>query len=96
MDEPDDVVVLPIDGVLDLHTFAPGDVPMVVRDYLEACREKGIREVRIIHGKGRGVLRRTVHAVLEKDPRVADYGLDSGPGGWGVTLARLKGEPPSR
>ncbi|MGD8389206.1 MAG: Smr/MutS family protein [Desulfobacteraceae bacterium] len=96
MDEPGDAVVLPIDGVLDLHTFAPRDVPMVVKDYLEACGEKGIREVRIIHGKGKGVLRRTVHAVLSTHPQVEDFGLDNGPGGWGVTLARLKNVPSKR
>ena len=84
-----DVVELPIDGILDLHTFAPEEVASVVRDYLEACGEKGILDVRIIHGKGRGVLRRTVHAVLEKHPRVAEYRLDSGQSGWGATLVRL-------
>lgn len=88
MDEQD-VVELPIDGVLDLHTFAPGEAASVVRDYLEACDEKGVRDVRIIHGKGRGVLRRTVHAVLEDHPRVADYRLDSGASGWGATVVRL-------
>jgi DNA-nicking Smr family endonuclease len=87
-----DVVELPIDGILDLHTFAPGEVASLVRDYLEACGEKGILDVRIIHGKGRGVLRRTVHAVLEKDPRVADYRLDGGQSGWGATLVRLHPE----
>ncbi|MCF8063272.1 MAG: Smr/MutS family protein [Deltaproteobacteria bacterium] len=85
-----DVVELPIDGSLDLHTFAPKEAASVVRDYLEACDEKGIREVRIIHGKGRGVLRRTVHAVLEDHPLVAEYRLDSGAGGWGATLVRLR------
>jgi len=91
MDEQD-VVELPIDGSLDLHTFAPREVASVVRDYLEACEEKGIRDVRIIHGKGRGVLRRTVHAVLEEHPRVADFRLDSGASGWGATLVRLRPE----
>ena len=85
-----DPVEIPIDGVLDLHTFAPRDVPSVVDEYLWACMQKGILDVRIIHGKGKGVLRRTVHARLEKHPDVAQYQLDDGPSGWGATMVRLK------
>ena len=82
----------PIDGVLDLHMFAPKDAASVVREYLRACREKGIYEVRIIHGKGTGVLRRTVHRILEEHPWVLDFKLDSGPSGWGATSVRLRPE----
>jgi DNA-nicking Smr family endonuclease len=85
-------VEIPIDGVLDLHTFAPGDVSSLVEEYIRVCHEKGIYEVRIIHGKGKGVLRRIVHARLERDPCVLEFGLDAGPSGWGATLVRLKGE----
>jgi DNA-nicking Smr family endonuclease len=85
-----DSVEIPIDGVLDLHTFAPRDVASVVDEYLWACMQKGIHDVRIIHGKGKGVLRRTVHARLLKHPDVVQYQLDDGPSGWGVTLVRLK------
>ena len=83
-------VEVPIDGTLDLHTFAPGDVSSLVEEYLWACLEKGIYEVRIIHGKGKGVLRRIVHARLEKHPDVIDFGLDPGSSGWGATIVRLK------
>ncbi len=85
-------VEVPIDGTLDLHTFAPGDVSSLVEEYLWACLKKGIYEVRIIHGKGKGVLRRTVHARLEKTPNVIDFGLDSGPSGWGVTVVHLRAD----
>jgi DNA-nicking Smr family endonuclease len=85
-----DSVEIPIDGVLDLHTFAPRDVASVVDEYLWACMQKGILDVRIIHGKGKGVLRRTVHARLLKHPEVVQYQLDDGPSGWGSTLVRLK------
>ena len=88
-----DEIEYPVDGVLDLHMFAPGDAASVVDEYLKACREKGIDEVRIIHGKGKGILRETVHALLEKHPLVLDFRLDSGPSSWGATIARLKKDP---
>ena len=81
---------IPIDGNLDLHTFSPRDAGSVVEEYLYVCHEKGILDVRIIHGKGRGVLRRTVHALLERHPLVLGFRLDSGPSGWGATIVRLK------
>jgi dsDNA-specific endonuclease/ATPase MutS2 len=87
----DEPVQLPIDGVLDLHTFRPRDVGDLVPDYLEACREKGISQVRIIHGKGTGALRESVHAILKRHPRVLSFTLDHPQyGGWGATLVRLK------
>jgi len=83
-------LLLPIDGVIDLHTFRPQDAASVVDDYLLACHEQGILEVRIIHGKGKGVLRNTVHTLLEKHPLVLDFSLDSGPSGWGATVVHLR------
>ncbi len=87
---PDEPVVLPIDGTLDLHTFEPKDAASVVHEYIRACMETGIYELRIIHGKGKGVLRRTVHSHLERDAAVLDFRSDDGPSGWGATLVRLK------
>lgn len=86
----DDVVHLPIDGVLDLHTFNPKEVASLVDEYLSACVNKDIYEVRIIHGKGKGVLRRTVHGLLENHPLVLNFKLDTGPSSWGSTIVHLK------
>jgi DNA-nicking Smr family endonuclease len=85
-----DVPELPIDGVLDLHTFLPRDVKSLVPEYLELCRERGILEVRIIHGKGVGALRETVHAILRNMNEVAEFHLaGETAGGWGATIVRL-------
>ena len=87
MDEP---LELPIDGVLDLHTFKPAEIKDLIPDYLAACRERGICHVRIIHGKGIGNLRRTVHAILARSPEVASFTLDHPEyGGWGATIVHL-------
>jgi DNA-nicking Smr family endonuclease len=86
----DDPVELPIDGTLDLHAFRPEEVGDLVPEWLEACRARGILEVRIVHGKGTGALRRTVAALLARDPRVAAFrAADEGAGGWGATLVTL-------
>lgn len=84
-------VEIPINGVLDLHTFSPRDVKNLVPEYLQLCRDKGILHVRIIHGKGTGTLRRTVHAILEKLPWVHSFALaDLDAGSWGATLVDLE------
>ena len=88
MDE--ETLELPINGILHLHTFDPKDAASVVEEYLEACLERKIYQVRIIHGKGKGVLRRIVESVLRKHPRVEAFGLDSGPSSWGATLVTLR------
>ena len=86
-----DPVEIPIDGVLDLHTFQPREVKDLVANYLELCREKGMGEIRIIHGKGSGQLRRTVHSILSKNRMVQSFCLagEDG-GGWGATMVQLR------
>lgn len=88
---PPEVTVVPIGDELDLHHFRPAEVADVVAEYLTEARAAGLRHVRVIHGKGRGVLRRTVHAVLDRHPAVASYRLGDETGGaWGATLVELR------
>ena len=84
-------VELPMDGVLDLHTFRPRDIGGLIPDWLAACQERGLLELRIIHGKGVGHLQRSVHAILSRHPQVERYGL-AGPhyGGTGATIVHLR------
>jgi len=87
----DDIVVLPIEDHLDLHPFQPKDIPSVVEEYLEQCKAAGFGEVRLIHGKGKGVQRNIIRALLEKHAKVAsfhDAPLEAG--SWGATIVILK------
>lgn len=84
-------VEIPVDGTLDLHAFQPKDVNALVPDYLAECRNRGILQVRIIHGKGIGTLRDTVHALLARMPDVISFNLaDEQAGGWGATIVLLR------
>ena len=86
-----DAIEIPIDGTLDLHAFRPADIKHLVPDYLEECRRLDILQVRIIHGKGMGNLRRTVHALLERLDFVVAFRLgDESSGSWGATLVTLR------
>ena len=87
----DNPVKIPIEGVLDLHTFRPKEIKDLVPEYIEECARAGITNLRIIHGKGSGTLRRLVRSLLEKSPHVAGYkDADLGGGGWGATVVRLR------
>lgn len=84
-------VALPITGELDLHTFRPADLGELIPAYLGECAARGIHEVRIVHGKGTGTLRTTVHALLQRSPLVASFRLgDEHTGSWGATLVTLR------
>ncbi len=83
---------MPITDELDLHTFRPAEVPDLLDDYLEACVAQGFPEVRIIHGKGSGKLRKRVQALLDRHPLVRRWrSAPTEAGGWGATLVALRG-----
>jgi 16S rRNA (guanine527-N7)-methyltransferase len=98
-DEKDDArpVAVPIEGVLDLHTFLPKEVPSLLEEYLHACQDARIYSVRIIHGKGKGIQKTRVRALLKKLPMVASFSDAPGSaGGWGATIVEMRKErPPS-
>ncbi|NJD68766.1 MAG: DNA mismatch repair protein MutS [Candidatus Methylomirabilota bacterium] len=84
-------VRLPIEDVLDLHTFAPKEIASVVEEYLAQCRQMGISEVRLIHGKGTGTQRAIVRRLLKNHPDVLSFAdAPSEAGGWGATIVRLR------
>lgn len=84
-------VELPITDVLDLHSFLPREVADLVRDWLDAAYAKGLRDLRVIHGRGIGVQRQTVRRLLERDPRVVAFGdAPAEAGGWGATWVKLR------
>ncbi len=87
----DGPVPIPLDGVLDLHAFRPAEVGDLVPEWIDACAAAGLRELRIVHGKGTGALRRSVEAILARHPRVAAFRLaGEDAGGWGATLVTLR------
>ena len=90
-EEPDDPVAIPITGELDLHTFRPAEIASLLEDYFAECRRRGLRRVRVIHGKGTGTLRATVEAQLRRSAVVVSFGPgDEASGGWGATIVTLK------
>ena len=92
--QPEDAsepVAIPITGELDLHTFQPREVTRLLDDYFAECSKRGLRRIRVIHGKGIGTLRETVHAHLRRSKNVAGFALgDETSGGWGATWVTLR------
>jgi DNA-nicking Smr family endonuclease len=89
---PDDPVRIPIEHELDLHAFPPRDVASVIHEYIEAAAAAGLREVRVVHGRGRGVQRGIVQGALERHPKVVEF-WDDADSHLGATVARLTAEP---
>ncbi len=85
-----DPIHIPIEDVLDLHTFRPRDIPDLLQEYFSECIKEGIFSVRVIHGKGKGIQKRQVHQILAQNTSVRQY-CDAPPeaGGWGATLVEL-------
>jgi len=82
---------IPIEDWIDLHTFSPKEIPSLLEEYLLECQKKGFREVRIIHGKGKGIQRNIVHSFLKKSPLIESSKMASPEeGSWGVTIAFLR------
>lgn len=88
--DPEAPVVIELGDTLDLHHFRPSEVKDLVPDFLDDAAAKGYLEVRIIHGKGTGTLRRTVHALLERHPRVASFRTPDDRSAWGATIVVIK------
>ncbi len=84
-------VPIPVEDVLDLHPFRARETADVVADYVEAAAAKGLREIRLIHGRGKGVQRAIVRAALARSPHVVSFS-EATPdgGGWGATVAVLR------
>ena len=80
---------IPIEGELDLHAFAPRDIPSVVGEYVEAAAAAGLREIRLVHGRGRGIQRGIVQGVLEGHPLVVEF-WDDADAHLGATIARIR------
>jgi len=84
-------VVLPVEDSIDLHAFSPKEIPSVVEEYIEQCVRAGIYEVRIVHGRGKGIQRRIIRSILETNPLVASFkDAPAESGGWGATIVVLR------
>lgn len=91
MSEDDEPIQIPITDVFDLHSVPPRDLKAIVEAYLEEANRLGIKALRIIHGRGIGVQRETVRAVLARTPFVAHYAdAPAEAGGWGATIVTLR------
>lgn len=89
----DEPVVLPITDVLDLHSFPPSEVRDIVTEYLDEAHRRGLDELRIVHGRGIGMQRRSIRTLLERHPKVVSFGdAPAEAGGWGATLVRLRSD----
>jgi DNA-nicking Smr family endonuclease len=89
MSDKYEVQEYPINGMLDLHAFKPNEIKSLIPEYITECINRNIVEIRIIHGKGKGVLRRGVHAILERDPRVISFEMAKDRSSWGATIVHL-------
>lgn len=89
MSDKYEVQEYPINGMLDLHAFKPNEINSLIPEYITECINRNIVEIRIIHGKGKGVLRRGVHAIIERDPRVISFEMAKDRSSWGATIVHL-------